>query len=381
MREILDDFHAAPPDPHILGVIPHAIPIYWFGDTRATVATVGINPGPAEFEPGTDDFGYWRQRRDYGTHRTRYTAAELDTISSHCDNYFQRWRPGDAFWNRLETLLSLGGASYFRDGAARACHVDLVPWATGTVWSKLRPPQRARLLEHAAEARARMFAKLEARVLICRGASATSTAGQTLGFFTGTPPWRTIAEAGDFVVVRHPDRDRWLIGTRAWYFDRNVAASVGKALRELLAGVAPGGGAGGNPPVAAGAGGGPPFADPERLLDMLRGVAREVATTEGVAVALRVEKTASTCTVWLNNSRNRKVATVDMRGGQVEFPAFAGVHAAAAALTPPLVAAPTWHGRQVCVSGIPQLIRAETLAQLHRVMRAAIIHHPHFRRE
>ena len=382
MRTILNAYFQASKNADELGVIPHAIPIYWFGEPTALVATVAINPGPAEFAGDSQKSGYWGNRADFGTHRGDYTTTELDEIETHCTAYFSKLPRLDKFWKRLEGLLHAGGASYLRADAVRACHVDLVPWATKPVWGGLEPWQRMALLAHADEARRRMFAELRARVLVCRGASATTEAGRVLGFFDGAPPWQRCSAKGDVLIMRHPDGSRWLLGTRQWDFDANVKQVVGAALRAVLEG--------GEAAGAAGAPGGmvpsPPASAPSAasaasagaLLAVMRDVAAELEEMEGAPVTLDVGETQKTYTVWMNGSRGKKVATVAKGGGKVEFPASNRVVAAAAGLTPRLQVSRTWKESQVCLTGITLSSLPLVEADLRTVMAAAIHDHPAF---
>lgn len=381
MRPLLNAHAQSPDNADALGIIPHGIPLYWFGDSLAPVATVAINPGPAEFAQAADKRGYWGIRHDFGTHRKNYSVTELDAIERHCANYFSGLPQLDRFWNRLENLLRAGGASYVQPNVVRAFHVDLVPWATQPVWGKLQPWQQQALLAHADESRRRMFAELPARVLVCRGASATTGAGQTLGFFDAAPPWQRCSTNGDAVILRHPDGNRWLLGTRQWDFDGAVKEFVGDALKALLAGGVPASAGGtGNPP-------GPPNHNPaappapapaEALLALLHDVASEIAETEDTAVTLDVRETSTTYTVWMNGSRGKKVATIAKAGGKIEFPVSGGVVAAAAALVPELEFTLTWEQKQVCLKGITVANLPRVEAGLRSVIAAAIYDHPAF---
>ncbi len=127
-------------EPPLSCVVEGSTPVIAFGDPwKSTAATLGLNPGRVEFLDN-------RGRLVDGEHRRLATLASLEldrlsaakgshvkTVVEDCAGYFQR-APYCAWFNRLEPLLNALGASYY-DG--KACHLDLVQWATDPTWGKL----------------------------------------------------------------------------------------------------------------------------------------------------------------------------------------------------------------------------------------------------
>ncbi len=133
------------------GIIPWASPIPVFGDpTRARVATLGINPSSREFvdEAGCELEGTLRRfhtLRSLGLARWQdVEPSHLQAITQYCLDYFYR-SPYDAWFKKLDYIVSGAGATYY-GFASSACHLDLVPFATGRKWGELKADQRSALL-------------------------------------------------------------------------------------------------------------------------------------------------------------------------------------------------------------------------------------------
>lgn len=133
-------------------VIPWGAPVPSFGDARVSrVATVGLNPSNREFvdETGVELQGVFRRfhtLRSLGIEEwAEADATHLDLIIESCRAYFFR-NPYDAWFRRLDKVLSGTGSSYY-DPKSPACHLDLIPYATGRKWAELSPKKRAALLK------------------------------------------------------------------------------------------------------------------------------------------------------------------------------------------------------------------------------------------
>jgi hypothetical protein len=121
-------------------VISGSTPVVSFGDaSRASVATLGINPSASEFLDGSQLL--------QGTDRRLATLASLGAESldqltneqvadvvADCAAYFQR-RPYRRWFDPLDALLRAGTGTSYYDGSA--CHLDLVQWATRPIWSQI----------------------------------------------------------------------------------------------------------------------------------------------------------------------------------------------------------------------------------------------------
>src|SRR5689334_1163799 len=114
-----------------LRVIPWSSPVPSFGDlSRATVASLGLNPSNREF---VDDDGRELEGdlRRFHTLRSLQLRSWSDIDSDHlrlvtesCREYFFR-NPYDRWFRRLDTVISATGASFY-NAFFPACHLDLI---------------------------------------------------------------------------------------------------------------------------------------------------------------------------------------------------------------------------------------------------------------
>lgn len=132
-------------------VLPWGSPVPSFGDlSTSRVATLGINPSNREFtdESGNELQGPYRRfhtlnslgLRSWGDVDARHLRLMLET----CRTYFFR-NPYNAWFKRLDSVVSGAKASYY-GGSGRACHLDLIPYATAHKWAGLTSQQRSLLL-------------------------------------------------------------------------------------------------------------------------------------------------------------------------------------------------------------------------------------------
>src|SRR5690606_8568184 len=70
-------------------------------------------------------------------------------IYKSCKNYFHN-NPYDIWFKSLNNLLSDTEFSYYSD-KNRACHLDLIPYATEYKWTELSLPQRKSLIDLAGD--------------------------------------------------------------------------------------------------------------------------------------------------------------------------------------------------------------------------------------
>jgi hypothetical protein len=159
-----------------LGVIPWSSPVISFGDiTRSHVATLGINPSNREFEnlDGNELDGSARRfhtLKSLGLERWSDTGVEhLQMIIESCYTYFQR-NPYDAWFKKLDRLMVQAQVSYY-NSPLKACHLDLIPYATACKWTALNHSQRNGLLANAGDMLGRMIADSPIRILILNGNS------------------------------------------------------------------------------------------------------------------------------------------------------------------------------------------------------------------
>lgn len=157
-------------------VIPWSCPIPSFGDlSTSRVATLGLNPSSHEF---MDSFG----KELDGSARRFHTLSSLrlgrwsDATERHfrlvaesCLTYFSR-NPYDRWFRKLDHLISGTEASYYGT-SCRACHLDLIPFATARKWTALSASQRLALFSVTGNALALLLRDSPVSVLILNGRS------------------------------------------------------------------------------------------------------------------------------------------------------------------------------------------------------------------
>jgi hypothetical protein len=157
-------------------VIRWGCPVPSFGDLSSSrVATLGLNPSNREFvdELGEELEGTFRR---FHTLKSLGIASWSDVDARHlclilesCRTYFLG-NPYDRWFKRLDEVLSGADASFY-DQSRRACHLDLIPYATASKWTELTPHQRASLLSVAADTLGLILRGSPVRILILNGRS------------------------------------------------------------------------------------------------------------------------------------------------------------------------------------------------------------------
>jgi hypothetical protein len=157
-------------------VIRWGCPIPSFGDlSTAHVATVGLNPSNREFtdEAGNELRGPLRRFHTLMSlglsSWADVDARHLRLILDSCCTYF-RGNPYDAWFGKLDRVVS-GAKVSFYDPVCRACHLDLIPYATARKWTELTVRQRSSLLGIAADTLGLLLRDSQVRVLILNGRS------------------------------------------------------------------------------------------------------------------------------------------------------------------------------------------------------------------
>ena len=133
-----------------VGIAEGTTPVISFGDyTTAKIATIGINPSIREFKTTKGQLFSSTKKRlidheSLGIRSIqRYNKDQAEQIWQGCKDYFNG---PNAYWPwfiHLEDLLQHLGASY----KSSATHLDITPWATDPVWSKLDKKSGIKLLE------------------------------------------------------------------------------------------------------------------------------------------------------------------------------------------------------------------------------------------
>src|SRR5207302_775531 len=117
-------------------VIPWSSPVPVFGNLEtAKVATLGINPSNREFVDVSGNELDGNSRRFHTLRSldiptwTKAKDRHLQLINDSCSDYFQR-NPYDAWFRKLDSIITGTNTSYYHS-LSHACHLDLVPYATG----------------------------------------------------------------------------------------------------------------------------------------------------------------------------------------------------------------------------------------------------------
>ena len=133
-----------------VGIAKGTTPVISFGDyTTAKIATIGINPSIREFKPSKGVL-FDKSKKRLTDHDTlgismeykQYSDAEATKIWEGCKSYFQNKNAYWTWFKHLEELIQHTGASYKSD----ATHLDITPWTTEPVWSKLDAGDASKLL-------------------------------------------------------------------------------------------------------------------------------------------------------------------------------------------------------------------------------------------
>lgn len=164
--------------PHLreLSVIPWAAPVLSFGNlSQSRIATLGLNPSNREFVDlaGKELDGCHRRfhtLRSLGIKRwSEATNDHLQRIQESCNDYFAG-NPYDGWFQALDKLMVGTSVSYY-GLFSKACHLDLVPYATACKWTELTTKQRTALLNSGGDALGLLLRESPVEVLVLNGQS------------------------------------------------------------------------------------------------------------------------------------------------------------------------------------------------------------------
>jgi hypothetical protein len=137
------------PYPKNCHIVPYSTPVVSFGNPEtSTVATLGINPSSREFLDDGMNLLSSGEKRLVDT-KVLGLSSEIESLNVEqaeevikgCFDYFETGKYYKQWFSRLEEyVLSPANASYFSSAGGsleKACHLDLVQWATDPVWSKI----------------------------------------------------------------------------------------------------------------------------------------------------------------------------------------------------------------------------------------------------
>lgn len=164
------------PDLLSADIIPWGSPIPSFGDLEeATVATLGLNPSNLEFVDKNGIELVESQRRFETLNSLGISSwgkvdeSHLKLIVESCRCYFNR-NPYDRWFKSLDYIVSGTRASYYC-GINKACHLDLIPYATKCKWTDLTTQQKTILYKVAGDTLALLLRDSSVATLILNGNS------------------------------------------------------------------------------------------------------------------------------------------------------------------------------------------------------------------
>lgn len=223
-------------------VIPWSSPIPSFGDlSRSTVATLGLNPSNREFVDisGKELDGSLRRfhtLKSLGLRKwSDANAQHQKLIMDSCDRYFYQ-NPYDGWFKGLDKIISGTEASYY-DTSIKACHLDLIPYATACKWTELTSQQRSLLLTLAGDTLGLLLKDSPVRLLILNGKTVIENLQQIAGASfeqESIPDWTLPRKSGKGVkgfayrgTIRevagvHLSREVHVLG-----FNHNIQSSFG----------------------------------------------------------------------------------------------------------------------------------------------------------
>jgi len=161
-------------------VIPWACPVPYFGNLdKAKLATVGLNPSNREFvnavgEELTGNIRRFPTLTSLGIQRwSAVSDKQFDAIDHACSNYFFG-NPYDGWFRALDKLI-IGANCSFYGMFAKACHLDLCPYATTTKWGDLSGTTKQALLDVGGDFLGNLIVNSDIRTLVLNGQAVIRT--------------------------------------------------------------------------------------------------------------------------------------------------------------------------------------------------------------
>jgi hypothetical protein len=213
----------------------------FFGNIRqSVVATVGINPSNREFvdAQGCALGGADRRLPTLESLRIAHweeaTGAHVREVINSCESYFDR-NPYRLWFDVLERMLKVGGYSYY--SGDRACHLDLVAFATRTKWGSLEREAQRVLIMQGRRAMAEMIRDSPVQTLVLNGRSVVNVFESFSDInltASEIPEWTLprsvnkgvagIAYTGSISTIEGVDLDRHV---RVFGYNHNLQSSFG----------------------------------------------------------------------------------------------------------------------------------------------------------
>lgn len=182
---------AARPNPGFQEIVSGSTPITSFGNpSKSKIATLGINPSSKEFTTGSKNIkrllpvkkkrliDYESLEKKFGTYLTNDEAKK---VVIGCHNYFENNNWYQTWFKPMEDyVLSQFGASYFSNSKVRACHLDIIQWATDPVWGQMTDLNtKQKLLEQDRKFLEKQLTSFDFDYILLNGAQAINGANNT----------------------------------------------------------------------------------------------------------------------------------------------------------------------------------------------------------
>lgn len=155
-------------------IITWGCPVPSFGNlSAAKIATLGLNPSNKEF---VDDNGKELAGKNRRFHTLKSLGLEnwtdieeehIKLIIEGCYGYFNR-NPYDSWFKKLDNIISGTTMSYYFP-SGKACHLDLIPYATSCKWTDLSSQQKSLLLNTVGDILGLLINKSSIELLILNG--------------------------------------------------------------------------------------------------------------------------------------------------------------------------------------------------------------------
>jgi hypothetical protein len=186
-------------------VISWASPVIAFGNyKRSLIATVGLNPSNREFvdKKGNELTGYEKRFQTLSSLKIDCWEAldenGFDLIERSWSDYFQV-NPYVGWFKDMDLIISGTNNSFF-DIDSKACHLDLIPFATQKKWAFLSKEQQNKLLKISAEVLKDVLINSDIEVLILNGRSVVNNFQQMMNIRLN------VQEISDWSLKRSGDR-------------------------------------------------------------------------------------------------------------------------------------------------------------------------------
>lgn len=155
-------------------------PVPAFGDLEnSKVATLGLNPSNREFvdEAGKELTGISRRFHTLSSLRLKsWSAVEarhLQFIIESCQYYFQG-NPYDRWFRVLDYVIK-GTKTSFYSEHSKACHLDLIPYATTKKWTELSSIEKKALASFAGDTLGMLVRDSPIELIILNGRTVAET--------------------------------------------------------------------------------------------------------------------------------------------------------------------------------------------------------------